>query len=148
MTDPHQHLADFEQHLQRAQQQVDAIQTAFRDARTTATSPDGAVTVTVASGGRIESLQLSPKADSLGHTALGATIMTTIRKAQVDAARMIEETVRPVLGDGEGMSFLREQVEQGIAAIDPTGIATPPADRERREPPKDDDDYYGGPVLR
>lgn len=148
MTDPHQYLANFEQQLQQAQQQVDAIQSAFRDARTTATSPDGAVTVTVASGGRIESLQLTPKAIDLGHAALGATIMNTIRKAQVDAARMIEETVRPVLGDGEGMSFLRDQVERGIATIDPAGAVTPPAERERREPPKDDDDYYGGTVLR
>jgi DNA-binding protein YbaB len=147
MTDPHQYVANFEQQLQRVQQQADAIQAAFRESRTEVRSPDGAVTVTVASGGRIESLQLTPKAVDLGHTALGRTIMETIRRAQVEAARKIEESMRPLLGDGASMNFLREQVEQGIAAIDPAGTVTPEPPT-RRPAPGDDDDFGNGSVLR
>ena len=74
MTDPHQYVERFEQQLQDAQRKADAIQDAFRESRAEARSPDGAVVVSVASGGRIESLQLTPKAMDLGHTALGRTI--------------------------------------------------------------------------
>lgn len=150
MTDPHAFLANFEQRLHQAQEQANAIQTAFRESRTEAQSPDGAVIVTVGSGGRIESLQLTPRADDLGLTALGRTIMDTIRRAQVEAARKIEDTMRPLLGDGEGMAFLREQVEQGIAVIDPAGTVKEPKPAPGRPAPPqgDDDDFGGNSVLR
>lgn len=149
MTDPHQYVEQFEHKLQKAQQQADAIQAAFRESRTEARSPDGAVAVAVASGGRIESIQLAPKAMDLGHTSLGRTIMDTIRRAQVDAARKIEESMRPLLGDGASMDFLRDQVEQSIVAIDPAGEVTPEAPpRPKRPAPGDDDDFGGGSVLR
>jgi DNA-binding protein YbaB len=150
VTDPHQYLVNFEQRLQQAQEQANAIQTAFRESRTEAQSPDGSVIVTVGSGGRIESLQLTPRADDLGHTALGRTIMDTIRRAQVEAARKIEDTMRPLLGDGEGMAFLREQVEQGIAVIDPAGTVEEPKPAPGRPAPPqgDDDDFGGSSVLR
>jgi DNA-binding protein YbaB len=150
VTDPHQYLASFEQRLQQAQEQANAIQTAFRESRTEAQSPDGSVIITVGSGGRIESLQLTPRADDLGHTALARTIMDTIRRAQVEAARKIEDTMRPLLGEGEGMAFLREQVEQGIAVIDPAGTVEEqkPAPRRPAPPQGDDDDFGGNSVLR
>ncbi|MDT7789280.1 MAG: hypothetical protein QOF58_7699, partial [Pseudonocardiales bacterium] len=150
MTDPHQYLASFEQRLQQVQEQANAIQTAFKESRTEAQSPDGSVIITVGSGGRIESLQLTPRADDLGHNALARTIMDTIRRAQVEAARKIEETMRPILGDGEGMAFLHEQIEQGIAVIDPAGtVEEPPPPPSRPTAPRSDDDDFGGnSVLR
>ncbi|ANZ35664.1 hypothetical protein BBK82_05795 [Lentzea guizhouensis] len=149
MTDPYEYLATFEQRLTQAQDQANAIQTAFRDSRTEAQSPDGSVIITVGSGGRIESLQLTPRADDLGHTTLARTIMDTIRRAQVEAARKIETTLQPLLGDGEGMAFLREQIDQGIAVIDPAGTVEPPPAPGRPAPPRgDDDDFGGNSVLR
>jgi DNA-binding protein YbaB len=144
VTDPHQYVDRFEHKLQEAQRQADAIQAAFRESRSEAKSPDGAVSVAVASGGRIESLQLAPKAMDLGHTALGRTIMDTIRRAQVDAARKMEESMRPLLGDGASMDFLRDQVEQGIVAIDPAGTAMPEAPKR---PTRGDDDDFGDRTL-
>ncbi|MCE6994843.1 YbaB/EbfC family nucleoid-associated protein [Saccharothrix sp. S26] len=147
MTDPHQYVERFEQQLQDAQRKADAIQGAFRESRAEARSPDGAVVVAVASGGRIESLQLTPKAMDLGHTALGRTIVDTIRRAQVEVARKVEESVRPLLGDGESMRYLREQVEQGIAVIDP--VAPPAASPTPQRPAtRDDDEFEGGTFLR
>ncbi|MFD9738127.1 YbaB/EbfC family nucleoid-associated protein [Umezawaea sp. NPDC059074] len=136
MTDPHQYVDRFEQRLQQAKQQADAIGAAFRESRSVAQSPDGAVVVTVASGGRIDDIQLTPKAMDLGHTALSRTIMATLRTAQVEAARAMEEAVRPLLGDGASMEFLREQVEQSIVRTDPSAAPEPPT----RGP----DDFDGG----
>ncbi|MEU0883821.1 hypothetical protein ABZ345_34895 [Lentzea sp. NPDC005914] len=59
--------------------------------------------------------------------------------------------MRPLLGDGEGMAFLREQVEQGIAVIDPAGTVEEPKPTTpgRPAPPQgDDDDFGGSSVLR
>ena len=83
---------------------------------------------------------------SSGAIALGRTILDTIRRAQVDAARKIEESVRPLLGDGESMRYLRDQVEQGIAVIDP---GAPPAEPPTaKRPASRDDDFEGGTFLR
>jgi hypothetical protein len=48
------------------------------------------------------------------------------------------------------MAFLREQVEQGIAVIDPAGtVEEPPPPPGRPTPPQgDDDDFGGNSVLR
>jgi DNA-binding protein YbaB len=137
VTDPHQYVDRFEQRLQEARQKANAISTAFRESRSVAQSPDGAVVVTVASGGRIDDVQLTPKAMDLGHSALSRTIMTTLRTAQVEAARAMEESMRPLLGDGASMEFLREQVERSIVRTDPTAAPETP----RRGP---DDDFDGG----
>lgn len=158
--DPYQYLADYERNTERMQAQVSEAQNAFTATRAQASSPDGAVTVTVAAGGRIEGLQLTPKAMDLGHTRLGSTIIETIRRAQIDAAQQIEQAMRPVLGDGAGMDFLREQVQQSIASVDPTGeLAEEARQREaersreeteradRASEQRDDDDDFGGGFL-
>ncbi|WP_187352048.1 YbaB/EbfC family nucleoid-associated protein [Allosaccharopolyspora coralli] len=115
--DPHKFLADFERKSEQMQQQLAESQEQLASARSEVTSSDGTVTVTVAGGGGIESLTLSPKATQLAHTVLADRIMDTIRQAQVEAARSVQESMRPLLGDGEGMDFLTEQVDQGIARM-------------------------------
>lgn len=145
--DPHAYLAGYGQKLQAMQQQAQQAKAAFDDARTEATSPDSAVRVVVAAGGRIESLKLSPRAMDLSHVDLANKIIATIRTAQVDAARLVEESMRPLLGDGEGMSFLREQLDQSIARIDP---ANETEQAERGGPSysfENDDDDFGGSVY-
>ena len=93
------------------------------------------MTVVVAGGGSIESLELGPKSTQLGHEALGRLIIETIRTAQAQAARAVQESMRPLLGDGEAMSFLTEQVEAGIARADAAGEP-----REPRRPAVQDMD--------
>ncbi|MEO6082874.1 MAG: hypothetical protein ABIQ18_07190 [Umezawaea sp.] len=48
-----------------------------------------------------------------------------------------EESMRPLLGDGASMEFLREQVEQSIVRTDPEAAPEPPRRRA-------DDDFDGG----
>ncbi|RCW45075.1 DNA-binding protein YbaB [Halopolyspora algeriensis] len=150
--DPYQFLADFENKTTRMQQQLERSQEALAGASSRATSDDGTVTVTVAGGGSIESLELGPKAMELGHTKLASTIMATIRRAQQQAAREVQESMRPLLGDGEAMNFLGEQVEAGIARLQPDEEESGQDTGSRRESVSEmdlghddgDDDWDGG----
>jgi DNA-binding protein YbaB len=146
VTDPYEYLAGYEKQLEQLQQQAAQAENAFREARAEARTPDGSVTVVVA-GGQIESVRLSPKAMDLGHTALGPAILNTIRRAQADAARTMEESMRPLFGEA-GQEFLHEQVQRMTSAAD-----TEPDQPERPTRPRtvsnDDDDFSsGGPLLR
>lgn len=141
VSDPHQYLAAYENQLRDMQQQVEQVQNAFAEARAEARSPDGAVTVVAAAGGRIESLNLSAKADSIPHATLATSILETIRRAQADAARKIEETMSPLLSQAS-QEFLHEQVRQA-AEPDPA-----PGTQRPRPPSDHGDDEYGGPILR
>lgn len=126
--DPYSFLEDFERTAEQMQQQLAQSQEAFDNARGEARSSDGSVTVIVAGGGSIETLRLSPAAMKLGHEALARSIIETIRSAQAQAAHAVQDSMRPLLGEGAGMDFLSEQVEAGIAKADAAGAAP-----ERRE---------------
>ncbi|MDR7301013.1 YbaB/EbfC family nucleoid-associated protein [Haloactinomyces albus] len=153
--DPYKFLEDFENKAGQMQQQLEQSQEAFANARSRASSDDGSVTVAVAGGGSIESLDLGPKAMELGHTKLASTIMATIRKAQEQAAREVQESMRPLLGDGAAMSFLNEQVEAGIARLQPDEEESAGTGSRRGEAPEMDlgrndwdDDWDGGDRRR
>jgi DNA-binding protein YbaB len=141
--DPYQFLDDFENKAKQMQQQLAQSEEAFANARSEASSPDGSVTVVVAGGGAIESLQLSPKSVQLGHQELASKIIQTIRTAQTQAARAVEDSMRPLLGEGEGMNFLSEQVAAGIAKADaaPEPTENAPAQRGRAAQEVDLDEF-------
>lgn len=139
--DPYRFLEDFERRTNQVQEQLEQSQEALAGARSEATSPDGAVSVTVAGGGSIESLKLSPNAMRQGHDELGRAIIETIRTAQAQAARAVQESMRPLLGDGEAMSFLTEQVEAGIAQRNAAGEAPSSPRRSGVEDIELDDDF-------
>jgi DNA-binding protein YbaB len=141
VTDPHQYLADFENQLRDMQQQVDQVQNAFAEARAEARTADGAVTVVAAAGGRIESLTLSPKADTIPHATLASSILDTIRRAQAEVARKVEESMRPLLGQA-GQEFLHESVRKATEPDEEPGTTRP------RRPSEGGDDEFGGPILR
>ncbi len=96
--DPYQYLAGFESKANRMQEQLEQSQEAFSNARGEASSSDGSVTVTVAGGGGIESIDLTARSLELGHTKLASTIMETIRQAQSQAAPGRGEHETPARG--------------------------------------------------
>jgi DNA-binding protein YbaB len=94
-----------EEWLQQAQQRNDRLlhqaaelQQAVMSARGTARSSDGQVTVVVAPGGALVSLQLDDRALDRGARALQAAIMDTVQLATADAAAQLEDLVRPIVG--------------------------------------------------
>lgn len=97
-------IADIQRRAAEAQEQI-------KNMRARAESPDGAVKVVLAPGGRVENLELTPQAMSLGPDRLAAAIKQTIQKAHADAAGQTQAAVTPLVGDdSDAMEFLREQI--------------------------------------
>ncbi|TDC92677.1 YbaB/EbfC family DNA-binding protein [Saccharopolyspora aridisoli] len=103
-------------------------------------SADGSVTVTVAPSGAVLDLQLTASATRQPHTSLQQGIMTAIREGTQDAARQVDETVQPVLGDRA------EQFKSALNAHSPAPPTAPPSGSTQRVDP--DDDYSDGSFLR
>ena len=122
--DPHAWLQQYGQRLEEMKARGEQVRTALQRATGRAVSPDGAVTVVVGADGRVDSIQLSPRIRDISHTALGPAIVETIHRAQADLGRVVEETVQPILGKGEAMQFLREQIAQATSSL-PGGSAEP-----------------------
>lgn len=126
----------------------------------TATSADGAVTVTVNTSGALQELSFGPRADELPRARLAQAVLAAAKRAQVDAAQQLTAIMAPVIGaDSDAMHFLREQIPAPeLPAEEPapprwefteTRPETPPPPpvRPARPRPADDEDF-GGPILR
>ncbi|WP_245614430.1 YbaB/EbfC family nucleoid-associated protein [Actinokineospora inagensis] len=125
-----------------------------------ARNADGSVTVTVAPSGAVLGLALTPAAMNRSHTQLTQEILSAIRSATQQAAALVEETVRPVVGDQYFQQF-QDALRAHSPAVEPLGPTTPPepaslpqpgtAVRKPTRPPVEDDgDFsdetvYGGP---
>src|SRR5689334_22031124 len=96
----------------------------------TATSADGAVTVTVNTAGALQELTFGPRADELPRTRLAQAVLATAKRAQLDAAQQLTGIMAPVIGErSEAMEFLKEQIPAPEV----------PTEEPRRKPPSDDD---------
>lgn len=77
----------------------------------TASSQDGAVTVTVNGGGALRSLTFGPAADQVPRTRLAEMVMATARRAQAQASQQILAIMAPLVGeDSDAMRFVEEQI--------------------------------------
>ncbi|QUQ67921.1 YbaB/EbfC family nucleoid-associated protein [Kutzneria sp. CA-103260] len=136
-------LRDYQQDVQnrlaRAEQVKEMVNTAIGTARST----DGAVLVTVGPTGALQDLQLSPKADGLTSTQLAQLILRTAREAHRKVADQVAQSVKPLIGDSEAMSFLESQIPP---AEEPAAAQEQPSRPAR--PAWDDDNDDNGPILR
>jgi DNA-binding protein YbaB len=74
----------------------------------TATSPDGAVAVTVDQAGTLQHLELTEHAELLSRKELAAAVLDTTRRARQDAAQQAEAALVPVFGErSAAMQLLR-----------------------------------------
>ncbi|HEY0449745.1 YbaB/EbfC family nucleoid-associated protein [Actinophytocola sp.] len=76
-------------------------------ATATASSADGAVTVTLSPTGALQDISFSAKASGLTPDELGPLVMRTVHEAQRQASARVEASVRQ-LGDESTMDFLRQ----------------------------------------
>lgn len=136
-------LEDYTRRVGEIQRRAEQTQEDLKNLRARASSRDGSVTVVLAPGGRLEKLDLSPRAMQLGHRELAATITQTIQAAHADAAGQTEAALRPLVGESQAMDFLRDQIGASLAEEDEQQPEAP------RRPTNDDDDgSFGGPILR
>lgn len=162
-----QRMRQFEEQAARAAQLKESIAQLKGSARNT----DGSVTVTVAPSGAVLGLNLSPGAMNRSHTQLAQEILGTIRQATQQAAALMEETVRPVLGE-ENYQRFQDAFRAHAPAAEPLGPTTPPPasalpappppgappaefpappparqPRATRPPDDDDDDFSNGSIF-
>jgi DNA-binding protein YbaB len=120
---------------QQVQEQVEQI-------RLTATSPDGAVRVTVGSNGVPTDLELSERTGSIPPAELSSLILATMRRAQSGIADRVEQIMQDTVGQdtstiGSVVGEYRRQFPNLDAAEAPS----------RRHPPSDPDDFGDKSIL-
>jgi hypothetical protein len=153
-------IADIAQRAEEAKERLQRV-------AATATSRDGATTVTVNVSGALQQLAFGPKADQMSRAELAASVLATAHRAQAQAAQQLTTVMAPLIGTGsDAMKFLEEQIpapdvpEEAPPATEPqwdfaseqrAATQRPPAPAPRparqRPPSDEDDDYYGDSIL-
>lgn len=99
MSDASARIQDMMRKFEEQAQKATELQSAMQDLKASASSPDGAVKVTVAPSGAVLDLQLSPSSVRKSHAELQQSIMAAIRAATQNASEQLNSTVAPILGD-------------------------------------------------
>jgi DNA-binding protein YbaB len=104
-------LADYQHRLQDVRARTAQAQRALAAVAGTATSRDGAVTVTVDRSGALQHLELTEHAEVLSRTELAATVLDTALRARREAAAQAEAALVPVFGErSAAMEVLRSHL--------------------------------------
>lgn len=152
-----QRLDEYLSRVGDIQRRAELAQAQIKQLRAHASSQDGTVSVTLAPGGRLEKLILTPQALAHGHQRLAALITETIRVGHAAAAEQLRDVMEPLVGGTPAMEFLAEQM--GAAASDdpadslaapsdqPPPHAAPPPRRPAR-PDDDDGDWQLDSFMR
>jgi hypothetical protein len=123
--DAEEWLAGYRARLTDLEARAGRAQDALAHAEATATSPDGAVTVTVDPAGGLRALVLSDRTSQMTRTQLAAAIVATAGTARRDAAAEAVAAMAPLLGDSSrAMSLLR-----GFAPDEPPARSSRPDGR-------------------
>ncbi|MET8756305.1 YbaB/EbfC family nucleoid-associated protein [Lentzea sp. NPDC004782] len=129
MTDPHQLVEDYEQRTAALLERAEEAKSQIANLTGTATSSDGAVTVSVSAGGALLSLSFGAKADDMPKDRLAALVMATAKRAQAQAVGQIATIMAPVIGDNsDAMRFVQSQIPRIDVPDEPDD--TPPAPRQ------------------
>jgi DNA-binding protein YbaB len=109
--DAHARLDSYQRGLQDIGLRARTAQAEVAAAEATATSRDGAVTVTVNPAGALQRLVLNSAAEGLSRVQLAEAVLATARRAQAEAAERAAQAVAPLIGErSAAMEFLRSQL--------------------------------------
>jgi DNA-binding protein YbaB len=110
--DGDQWLASYREQLQEFGARATQAQRALARVSATATSRDGAVTVTVDPTGALQRLVLSERTATMTRVQLAAAVVATAREARAEAARRATAAVAPLIGP-ETTEILRSHLPDG-----------------------------------
>jgi len=159
--DPDTVLRQLQQQADDLESKATRLRTELAKATATASSPDGAVTVTLSPTGALQNIQFSAKA--AGHTpdALGPLVMKTVQAAQREVSQRVTASLAEQFGDPDTMDFITQfmpkpeaepakperapddDLSDGVLRKRP-GSPTAPAP----QPPRRRPDDSGGSLLR
>ncbi|MFL6124777.1 YbaB/EbfC family nucleoid-associated protein [Actinophytocola sp.] len=109
--DPKQIVDSYTQDVSALAARATEARERIRHLAGTASSQDGAVTVTVNGGGALQSLSFGPAADRVPRERLAEVVMATARRAQAQASQQILAIMTPLVGeDSDAMRFVEEQI--------------------------------------
>ncbi|MBB5801597.1 DNA-binding protein YbaB [Saccharothrix ecbatanensis] len=138
--DPDALMRSWDQQIQAKLKQADQITQAARELNVTERSKDGAVAITVDSGGNVTALDLTDAALRKQPSQLSAEILGTMRAAQAQIAARMQEAMAPILG---GDTATMDAIMGGFREKFPPP-PEPDATAPARAPRPDDDDDFGG----
>ncbi|MFD1147939.1 YbaB/EbfC family nucleoid-associated protein [Saccharothrix hoggarensis] len=111
MTDPHRMIEDYESRTSALLERAEEAKARIAELTGSATSSDGAVSVSVSAGGALMSLSFGSKADDMPKERLAALVVSTAKRAQAQAVDRIATIMAPVIGDNsDAMRFVQEQI--------------------------------------
>jgi DNA-binding protein YbaB len=105
-------IADLEARANDLARRSEEMQQQIQQTSATLRSPDGAVTVTVAPNGSLQHIEFSPRVGDFSHVQLGQVVMSTVQRAQAQAASQVAAIVEPEFGGTEAMDFLTSFIPQ------------------------------------
>jgi DNA-binding protein YbaB len=121
--DPKQLMASYEQEISGLTARAEAAREEIKQLCCSATSQDGAVTVTVNGAGALQDVSFGQRADDLSRAGLAALIMETAHRAQARAAQQLVNIMTPLVGQDSGAMV---EPAQRAAAGDPDEDAVGP----------------------
>jgi DNA-binding protein YbaB len=166
---PNELMSSYMQEVEVLARKAEEAKKQLKQLTGTLTSGDGAVTVTVNAAGALQSLSFGPRADGMPKDRLAALILSTARRAQIQAAQQVTAILAPIVGENSGaMRFVQEQIPVPEEPVDPLSASEPQQLRIGDEPQQGaprfappppppvpprhrgrvDDDYESGPVTR
>ncbi|MGM1062947.1 YbaB/EbfC family nucleoid-associated protein [Saccharothrix sp. Mg75] len=130
--DPERMIADLEAKARDLARRSREVREGIRAASATASSPDGAVTVTVAPNGALRDIAFA-RSGEVPDELLGELVLATVRRAQAEVARRVAEVVEPEFGGTEAMDFLTGflPADEPVARVP---LLPPPAVRAEEVP--------------
>jgi hypothetical protein len=109
--EPEKLLADYHARVAGIAERAQAARAQIASVRGSATSADGAVTVSVNVQGALEDLSFGPAADTMSLPDLARTILRTSRKARIRAATAGADALVPLIGaDSAAMDQVRSHL--------------------------------------
>lgn len=132
--DPDAMLAELRQQAADLETKATQLRTELDKTTATATSPDGAVTVTLSPTGALQNITFSAKAAAVKPEALGPLVMQTVATAQREVSNRVTASLSQQFGDSETMDFI-------------TQFMPKPAEPPKKQP-RDPEEDFSGTVLR
>jgi DNA-binding protein YbaB len=109
--DPNELMSSYLQEVQELATKAEEAKKQLKQLTGSLTSSDGSVTVTVNAAGALQQLSFGPRADQMSKPQLAALIVSTARRAQIQAAQQVTSILAPLVGeDSDAMRFVREQI--------------------------------------
>jgi hypothetical protein len=127
---------------------VGAMRQELTELRTSASSPDGGVTVVAGPGGGVLDVKFTEAALAKGPQALSAALLTTLREAVGEAARRQAVLVQDHLGDNLGLVDRVLETQAAVFGTTVEEMRSKLAEETPRPAPPPAEDFTEQRVLR